>query len=75
MPPAVIVTADCDPIRDDGIQYAQKLGKAGVRVHHKNIPGVIHAFMQLIETFPLQTEQAYHWLGDHMKKLWSSQQG
>jgi acetyl esterase len=70
LPPAIILTADCDPIRDDGVIYAEKLLQSGVRVSQKNVPGVIHAFMQLIETFPLQTKASYEWLAQQMKVLW-----
>lgn len=70
LPPAVILTADCDPIRDDGMKYGEKLIRAGGQVAEKNIPGVIHAFMQMIETFPIQTSQAYSWLSDQMRLLW-----
>lgn len=70
LPPVIILTADCDPIRDDGIMYARKLLQAGVHVAQKNIPGVIHAFMQMMETFPLQTASSYNWIASEMKRLW-----
>lgn len=71
LPPAIILTADCDPIRDDGQEYAKKLMQAGRQVAEKNVPGVIHAYMQFIETFPLQTAQSYKWLADQMKTFWN----
>ncbi|MDP3935625.1 MAG: alpha/beta hydrolase [Alphaproteobacteria bacterium] len=70
LPPAVILTADCDPIRDDGMKYGEKLIHAGGQVAEKNVPGVIHAFMQMIETFPIQTTQSYNWIADQMRLLW-----
>lgn len=70
LPPAVILTADCDPIRDDGMKYGEKLIHAGGQVAEKNVPGVIHAFMQMIETFPLQTALSYSWIADQMRLLW-----
>lgn len=70
LPPAVILTADCDPIRDDGMKYGEKLIHAGGQVAEKNVPGVIHAFMQMIETFPFQTSQSYSWISDQMQVLW-----
>jgi acetyl esterase len=70
LPPVVILTADCDPLRDDGMKYGEKLIRAGGQVSEKNIPGLIHAFMQMIETFPIQTTQAYSWLADQMRLLW-----
>lgn len=71
LPPAIILTADCDPIRDDGQEYAKKLMQAGRKVAEKNVPGVIHAYMQFIETFPLQTAQSYKWLADQIKIFWN----
>jgi acetyl esterase len=44
LPPALIITADLDPARDDGARYARKLADAGVRVRHVNYEGAPHAF-------------------------------
>ena len=44
LPPATIVTADIDPLRDDGKKYAAALEKAGVKVRYKNYEGVTHEF-------------------------------
>jgi acetyl esterase len=44
LPPATIVTAEIDPLRDDGKQYAQKLREADVDVAYRNYPGVTHEF-------------------------------
>jgi acetyl esterase/lipase len=45
LPPALIITADLDPARDDGARYARKLSDAGVRVRHVNYAGAPHAFV------------------------------
>lgn len=71
LPPAIVLTADCDPIRDDGQVYAKKIEQTGTLVAVKNVPGMIHAFMQLIETFPLQTAQSYQWLGEQIRAFWN----
>ncbi|MDB6091707.1 MAG: Alpha/beta hydrolase fold-3 domain protein [Gammaproteobacteria bacterium] len=44
LPPAVIVTLEYDPVRDEGEQYAAKLAAAGVRVLSARIPGMVHHF-------------------------------
>ncbi|PTU31841.1 alpha/beta hydrolase [Stenotrophobium rhamnosiphilum] len=45
LPPAFIVTADCDLLRDDGPRYAECLRAAGVRVRYENYPNMPHAFL------------------------------
>jgi acetyl esterase len=45
--PAVVITAQYDPLRDQGIAYAKKLEQAGVAVTHSNYDGMVHAFFQL----------------------------
>jgi len=43
--PALIITAECDPLRDGGRQYAEALHLAGVEVKYLEYSGMIHAFM------------------------------
>ncbi|WP_093281076.1 alpha/beta hydrolase [Solimonas aquatica] len=52
LPPAVIVTADADPLRDDGIRYAERLREAGVPVRFENYIGMPHAFLSIASICP-----------------------
>jgi acetyl esterase len=47
LPPAVIINAEFDPLRDDGILYAAKLRKNGVKVWDKCFAGQIHMLLGL----------------------------
>jgi acetyl esterase len=44
-PPATIITAEMDPLRDDGKLYADKLKKAGVLTNYHFYRGMIQAFV------------------------------
>jgi acetyl esterase len=51
-PPAMIVTAGFDPLRDEGRAYARRLQEAGIDVVDREYPGQIHAFVSLTKAIP-----------------------
>lgn len=50
LPPAVVVTGECDPIRDWGEKYADRLRDAGVQTICTRYPGMYHGFLMRADT-------------------------
>lgn len=51
LPPATVITAEFDILRDQGRAYAERLQAAGVPVTHREVPGMLHDFTVLPGVF------------------------
>jgi acetyl esterase len=47
LPPAIVLTAEYDPVRDQGRAYVERLRDAGVPVQHTEYPGVLHGWVNM----------------------------
>lgn len=47
LPPAYVLVAGADPLRDEGIEYADRLKQAGVAVTYRYFPGQFHGFFTM----------------------------
>lgn len=52
LPPAIVLTAEEDPLRDDGEYYASALAASGVETLCRRLPGLPHGFLFLPVTIP-----------------------
>ncbi|TKC19052.1 alpha/beta hydrolase [Robertmurraya kyonggiensis] len=71
LPPAIVITAEYDPLRDEGEAYAEKLKEAGVEVDCIRYDGTFHGFVsmsQLIDLGKDALEQAGKGLAEAFSK-------
>jgi len=68
LPPAYVLTAGADPLRDEGADYAQRLQDAGIAVTYRHFPGQFHGFFTMGK-FLEQSNVAISQIGAWLKEL------
>jgi acetyl esterase len=71
LPPATVITAGFDPLRDEGNAYALALRQAGVAVEHLPNPTMIHGFMWLMGAIG-HTRSVYDLAGSHLRRAFAT---
>ncbi|MHC5262734.1 alpha/beta hydrolase [Streptomyces sp. UC4497] len=66
--PAVVATAEYDPLRDEGDAYAEALRGAGVRLAHRRFDGLVHGFYAMDHISPAAGE-ATAWINTALTRL------
>ncbi|GAA4099387.1 alpha/beta hydrolase [Nonomuraea soli] len=67
LPPATVVTAECDVLRDEGEMYGARLAEAGVPVEVRRFEGAVHSFYALPGFFD-QAAQAREYVAARLQE-------
>lgn len=67
-PPALVITAEFDPLLDDGVDYAAALNAAGVDVDYRLFDGLVHTFFTkigIVESSQVAVDAVAEFLSKH----------
>ncbi len=68
-PPAIVITAEFDPLRDEGADYAAKLRAAGVETEHIDVAGQVHTFFTQVGVCNASQDSVDH-IAEFLAKHW-----
>jgi acetyl esterase len=70
--PAWVMTAEFDPLRDEGIAYSQRLREAGVQVSELECLGMIHGFVRRVDQFE-QARRVVDWIAAGLRSAFATE--
>lgn len=70
LPPTLILTAECDVLRDEAIQYAEQLTAAEVPVDYVQYEGMVHGFFSYLGLID-DAEHAHETVGRYLRRIWA----
>jgi acetyl esterase len=69
LPPAFVITAEYDVLRDEGLAYAERLKNAGVKVDTICEQGLVHAYFTNMAVFPERIEESISKIAEFLNKI------
>ena len=68
LPPAALVSADIDPLRDDCRDYRDRLAAVGVAAVWRNEPELLHGYLRA-RRLSTRAEASFHWICEMTRRL------
>ena len=71
LPPTLVISAECDPLRDEGERYAREIRSAGGDAVWRRYPGMIHGFFQMgavLDAAGQLRADIADWLSAHLRR-------
>jgi acetyl esterase len=69
LPPAIVINAENDVLRDEGIAYAESLKESGVSVQSFTEPGMVHGFFANMVFFSNALTEAISKINQFLQKI------
>lgn len=66
LPPTLVVTAQFDPLVDEGVAYVARLLSHGGCAEHRQMPGMVHAYLNLEDLVPTHCRKTYDAIADFL---------